>query len=234
MPAKHHSCVSRSSGAQDHVVRSNGSRWLTRTTTATLALLLITPISGHALQQTRHSPMETGSRTAAARLAEGPVLPPFMRGMHAPAPTPDLPGSRFVIEVTSRAVLRSLWEESTEEQQERVACITGYREGQIFHITKASPVRTEKADSLRVSIGPSLNRCGPPEWMGTVHTHIALFRGRPYSTLSPSDRVVMGLWRRKWGREGVFCVLYSETEAYCEYGTSLNGDTTYDVSRERR
>ncbi len=46
-----------------------------------------------------------------------------------------------------------------------------------------------------------------------------------------SDRAVMNVWRRRWHQEGVFCVLYSESEAYCEYGLDLSGDVTYGHQR---
>lgn len=174
----------------------------------------------------------SGSQPAMRSAPEKPTLPPFMRGMYS---TPDIErrtGRAFVVEEAGRAVLRSLWIESVEANQERVACIAGYRDGEIFHVTNAERVPTEKADSMRVTPGPSLEKCGPPEWVGTVHTHIALYLGRPFSTLSPSDRAVMGLWHDRWGVQGAFCVLYSPAEAYCEYGEELGGDVLY--SDERR
>ncbi len=171
-----------------------------------------------------------------------------------PAPEGPRSTAAFVIEAAARDVLQDLWSESIQVKEERVACIVGFVKGGVFHLTGAEPVPTEMADSLHVSPRPSLERCGPPEWNGTVHTHIATFRThlfgsqisrtmglrvRPpaapqrYSTLSQADRAVMGMWRAKWEAEGVFCILYSRSEAYCEYGTELNGDTFYaDESEE--
>ncbi len=87
------------------------------------------------------------------------------------------------------------------------------------------------ADSISAAPGPSIERCSPPKWAGTAHTHITFYRGQPYATFSMSDRAVMGLWRRRWSQEGLFCVLFSETEAYCEYGLDLSGDVVYGQQR---
>lgn len=135
--------------------------------------------------------------------------------------------SPFTFLLDARTVLHSLWKESVQAHKERVACIGGHFDGGVFHITRAEPVEVEFADSLRAAPGASLDRCGPPEWAGTAHTHIALYRGQPYSTFSMSDRAVMAVWRARWRAEGVFCVLYSATEAYCEYGMGLSGDVDY-------
>lgn len=143
----------------------------------------------------------------------------------AVAPTP------FTFEFDARTVLQNLWMESIEANQERVACLGGYFEAGVFYITRAERVRFQNADSTHASHGPSIDQCGPPEWAGTAHTHIAPYRGYPYATFSMSDRAVMGLWRVRWKREGVFCVLYSETEAYCEYDTTLSGDVAYQHQR---
>lgn len=158
-----------------------------------------------------------------------PTLPPFMSPLHPDSARFAAAGasSAFAVDFTARGALETLWTESKRANEERVACIAGHMQGGAFHVTRVEAVPTEKADSLRISPGPSLERCGPPEWYGTVHTHIATFHGRPFATLSPSDRAVMNVWRMKWKQEGVFCVLYSESEAYCEYGTDLNDDVRY-------
>lgn len=138
----------------------------------------------------------------------------------------------FRFELDAGAVLRSLWEESIGANEERVACIGGYDDRDGFHITRAVRAGFDMADSLHVSHGLSIEQCGPPEWAGTAHTHIALSPwGELYMTFSPSDRAVMNLWRMKWKTLGAFCVLYSEDEAYCEYGTALSGDASYADQR---
>ncbi len=140
--------------------------------------------------------------------------------------------THFIVETAARPGLQALWAESIEATQERVACIAGRLEDDIYHVTAVETVPTEMADSLHVSPGPSLERCGPPDWVGTVHTHIIPYRGQPYSTLSASDRAVTALWRARHKTEGVFCVLYTSFEAYCEFGTTLNGDALYDVESD--
>jgi hypothetical protein len=71
--------------------------------------------------------------------------------------------------------------------------------------------------ALGATARQSLETCGPPRWQGTVHTHVALYDGeRPYSRFSGADRGVNRLWWRRWNAEGMFCVLYSQTGAYCE------------------
>lgn len=70
---------------------------------------------------------------------------------------------------------------------------------------------------MGVAASVSIERCGPPDWFGTAHTHIALRDGhRPYATFSGADRGVMGFWLERWGTDGVFCVLYSAAAAHCE------------------
>jgi hypothetical protein len=127
--------------------------------------------------------------------------------------------------------LRGLWKESVSVNEERVACLGGHYDGEAFHVTQVKPVPAEFADSLRASPKASLEGCAPPQWAGTVHTHIALYRGQPYSTFSMSDRAVMGMWRTRWRAEGAFCVLYTERDAYCEYGMDVNGDVSYGAQR---
>jgi hypothetical protein len=65
-----------------------------------------------------------------------------------------------------------------------------------------------------------------------VHTHVALYDGaHPYARFSGADRGVNRLWWRRWDAEGMFCVLYSPTDAYCEIdgptGLSIFPRSTY-------
>ena len=47
--------------------------------------------------------------------------------------------------------------------------------------------------------------------------HIALRDGqRPYSMLSGADRGVNTMWWRHWQTDGMFCVVFSPQDAYCE------------------
>lgn len=166
------------------------------------------------------------TRRAAGLLVLGLVCVGFL-----PVPEWTWAPSPFAILFDARTVFHNLWVESVSAKEERVACIGGHYDGDVFHVTRARRVETPKADSLRSSAGPSLGECGPPLWLGTAHTHIALYRGQPYSTFSMSDRAVMSLWRKRWKAEGVFCVLYSGNEAYCEYGVSVSGDVLYGQQR---
>ncbi len=100
---------------------------------------------------------------------------------------------------------------------ERAGCLAADTEEDRWYITRVQRLDAGPGDSLGVSAGQSLERCGPPEWAGTVHTHIARRDGRrPYATFSGADRGVMRLWARRWGQLGLFCLLYSEHEGRCE------------------
>jgi hypothetical protein len=125
----------------------------------------------------------------------------------------------------AREVLHDLWQESNAAHQERVACIRGYKLNGVFYITRAKRASFERADSLHLV--PDLAACGSPEWDGTAHTHVSRFQGQPYVTFSNSDRMLMTWWRNRWRTEGAFCVLYSDSDAYCEYAADLNGDSRY-------
>jgi hypothetical protein len=131
----------------------------------------------------------------------------------------DAPGAvhRFEIAADARQVLHTLWDSSEAAGAERVACIGGERTGGVALITRVLPLEASAADSMGVSASASIERCGPPDWFGTAHTHIAHRRGeRPYTTFSGADRGVMRLWLRRWSADGVFCLLYSPSDAHCE------------------
>lgn len=153
----------------------------------------------------------------------GPSLPPgaFNRGP-------------FRFDSSARAALQLLWQTSTGAYQERVACIGGYRRDSVVYVTAVEPLGTPRADSADIGAGESIVRCGPPDWLGTVHTHIARFRGSPFVTFSRNDRRVMFLWRQAWKIEGVFCLLYSEWEAHCEAEPGVAGEVAYAEQRGNR
>jgi hypothetical protein len=122
----------------------------------------------------------------------------------------------FRFEPNAQAELRRLWMESSGAKTERVACLAGEIMRDTVHVTRILPL-LDWADSLGVAAGQSLEACGPPLWQGTVHTHVALRDGQqPYARFSGADRGVNRLWWRRWNTEGMFCVLYSATDAYCE------------------
>jgi hypothetical protein len=139
-------------------------------------------------------------------------------------------GASFHFTTAARSALQSLWRTSTDHKQEEVACIGGYRRDGVSYITRVERVRTS-ADSMNASAGISLLECGAPEWLGTVHTHIARFGGLPYVTFSAPDRGVMREWHSRWKVDGVFCVLYDDQHAYCEAGDESSGDALYAYPR---
>jgi len=113
--------------------------------------------------------------------------------------------------------LHRLWDASSAARSERVACLAATIEADTVRITRVFPLEPGRADSLGISAAASLDNCGPPEWRGTVHTHVALRDGRsPYSLFSGADRGVMMLWWQRWQVDGIFCLLYSGTEVICE------------------
>ena len=127
--------------------------------------------------------------------------------------------------------LRALWHISVNAGQERVACIGGRSENGVAYITRVQVLVPSGADSMYVSASTSLQQCAPPGWMGTVHTHIAHYEGRPYAIFSRNDRMVMMMWRRQWRDPGVFCILYSDWEATCEAGYDVEGRAAYTTRR---
>lgn len=123
----------------------------------------------------------------------------------------------FRFEAEAQPELHRLWESSSAAKAERVACLAASIEGDTVRISRVLPLVAGWADSLGISAGASLDRCGPPEWRGTVHTHVALRDGRsPYSLFSGADRGVMMLWWQRWRVDGIFCLLYSGQEVICE------------------
>lgn len=122
---------------------------------------------------------------------------------------------RFQADATPE--LHRLWEASSLAKAERVACLAATIDGDTVRIFRVLALEPGPADSLGISAASSLETCGPPQWHGTVHTHVALQDGRrPYSLFSGADRGVMMLWWRRWRMDGVFCLLYSGDEVICE------------------
>jgi hypothetical protein len=131
--------------------------------------------------------------------------------------TPNSIPRAFRFEGTAPSELHRLWEESAESKSERVACLAGSIESDTVRITGVFALEPGRSDSLGISAAASLETCGPPDWRGTVHTHVALRDGRqPYSLFSGADRGIMMLWWRRWREDGIFCLLYSAQEVICE------------------
>jgi hypothetical protein len=91
--------------------------------------------------------------------------------------------------------------------EERVACLAASIQRDTVTVLRISPLEPEDADSLGISAIASVERCGPPEWSGTVHTHIALYtEERPSARFSAQDRIAMRLWYDRWHADAVFCL----------------------------
>jgi hypothetical protein len=148
-------------------------------------------------------------------------------------PSPAAVHEAFHFSAEASHSLRALWQISVNAGQERVACIGGHSENGVAYITRVQGLVPSGADSMYVSAITSLEQCAPPEWLGTVHTHIAHYEGRPYVVFSRNDRMVMLMWRRHWHQPGVFCILYSDWEATCEAGYDAMGRAEYAAPASR-
>ncbi len=144
------------------------------------------------------------------------------------APTSD---SAFRFSARARGPLHELWSKSLSVKQERVACLGGHVDHDVVYITRIEVLAPSRADSANISAIASLRKCAAPNWLGTVHTHIAQFDGRPYTIFSAPDRYVMTLWRERWKAPGVFCILYSDLDATCEFDDTVSGHVRYEDAK---
>ena len=141
-----------------------------------------------------------------------------------PAAAQEATGASFRFSAEAGAALKALWEESVQANQERVACLAADIRGDTVFVGRVRRVSPDAADSLGVSATASIEQCGPPEWAGTVHTHVALYtEDSPSRRFSGQDRTVMRLWFDRWHTDGVFCVAYSEQSAHCEADGVVGG-----------
>jgi hypothetical protein len=112
----------------------------------------------------------------------------LLLGGGMPLPIP----SAFRFELDAQPELHRLWEASAQAKAERVACLAATIDSDTVHISRVLSLDPGPADSLGISAGASLEQCGPPEWRGTVHTHVALRDGqRPYSLFSGPGGAVL-------------------------------------------
>ncbi len=120
--------------------------------------------------------------------------------------------------------VRALWDTSLVAQEERVACLKASISNDSVLVTGILALDPVEADSMGTSAATSIERCGPPGWSGTIHTHVALYTdGRPSARFSGQDRVVMRMWYDRWRADGVFCVVFSERDARCEADGVVGG-----------
>ena len=150
--------------------------------------------------------------TIAAAAAAGPML----------AQSAGQPAFRFTRE--AGLALQDLWRTSAAAREERVACLASTIRNDTVWVNRVAPVEPEDADSMGISAVASVEQCGPPEWSGTVHTHIALYTDDlPSTKFSAQDRNAMRLWYDRWHADGVFCVVYSQEDAHCEADGVVGG-----------
>ncbi len=120
--------------------------------------------------------------------------------------------------------LEEMWRESLAARQERVACLAADVRGDTVQVRRILRLEPEAADSMGVSATAAIEQCGPPEWIGTAHTHVALHTdGRPSRRFSGQDRIAMRLWYDRWHADAVFCVVHSERNAHCEADGVVGG-----------
>jgi hypothetical protein len=135
---------------------------------------------------------------------------------------PSQPTFRFSRE--AGAVLGELWEASVAAKAERAACLASTISHDTVFVSRAQAVLAEEADSMGISATASVEQCGPPEWSGTAHTHIALYTDDlPSTRFSAQDRTAMRMWYDRWHADGVFCLLYSRENAHCEADGVVGG-----------
>jgi hypothetical protein len=144
--------------------------------------------------------------------------------LSTPAGAQAASSASFRFSAEAGAALKVLWEESVEAHQERVACLAADVRGDTVFVSHVQRVSPDAADSMGVSATASIEQCGPPEWDGTVHTHVALYTDdSPSQRFSGQDRTAMQMWYDRWHADGVFCVAYSEQSAHCEADGVVGG-----------
>jgi hypothetical protein len=155
------------------------------------------------------------------------ALAAVLTGSPAAAQTDSVPtsGPQPVFQFSSEAGLglRALWEQSLAAKQERVACLGASIRNDTVFVDRILALAPQEADSMSVSATASVERCGPPEWQGTAHTHVALYTDEPSKRFSAQDRGVMRQWYGRWNADGVFCLIYSARDARCEADGVVGG-----------
>jgi hypothetical protein len=134
------------------------------------------------------------------------------------------PRAAFRFSREAGAALRGLWAASIAAREERVACVASSIRNDTVFVSRIDLLEPENADSMGISATRSVERCGPPEWSGTVHSHIALYTDdSPSTRFSAQDRTAMRLWYDRWHADGVFCLIYSARDAHCEADGVIGG-----------
>lgn len=169
--------------------------------------------------------------TARAQAA-GPVPARSDSAAGRPDSTADAPAPPFRFSQEAGLGLRALWEESHAAAEERVACLGATVRSGIVFVDRILALEPREADSMSISGAESVERCGFPEWAGTVHTHVALYTAdQPSKRFSAQDRGIMRQWYERWKADGVFCVVYSARDAHCEADGVVGGMRSAPVLR---
>jgi hypothetical protein len=165
-------------------------------------------------------PVTEGRRRALLTLTL-PLLLVAAASAQDSVPRRSTPTFRFAPE--AGRTLRSLWEASVAAQQERVACLSAEVRRDSVFVLRVLPLEVS-GDSMTIASDESIERCGPPAWAGTVHSHVAEYSDDlPSTTFSAQDRGVMRRWYQRWHTDGVFCVVYSRRHAHCEADGVIGG-----------
>jgi hypothetical protein len=142
----------------------------------------------------------------------------------ATAQSPAGSSATFRFSPEAGAGLKALWLASAQAHEERAACLGAIVRHDTVFVQSILPLPPEAADSMAISATASIDRCGPPMWAGTVHTHVAAYDGdRPSTRFSGQDRVVQRMWYDRWHTDAVFCVVYTEQDAHCEADGVVGG-----------
>jgi hypothetical protein len=150
------------------------------------------------------------------------VVPFELAAQDGSVPKRSKPAFRFSRE--AGAALGELWRGSLVAREERVACLASTIRNDTVFVSQVDPLEPEEADSMGISATASIEKCGPPEWSGTVHSHIALYTDElPSTRFSAQDRTAMWLWYDRWHADGVFCLIYSAHDAHCEADGVVGG-----------
>jgi hypothetical protein len=130
----------------------------------------------------------------------------------------------FQFSAEAGQALKALWQTSVAAHEERAACLASSIRNDTVFVLRIAPLEAEDADSMGISAISSVERCGPPQWSGTVHTHVALYTDdSPSTRFSGQDRIAMRMWYDRWHSDGVFCLVYSGEHAHCEADGIIGG-----------
>ncbi|HET8835839.1 MAG TPA: hypothetical protein VFN08_14010, partial [Gemmatimonadales bacterium] len=113
-------------------------------------------------------PATEGRRRAVLTLI-APLLLATAASAQDSVPRRAAPTFRFTPE--AGRTLRSLWEASLAARQERVACLAAEVRNDSVFVVRVLPLEIS-GDSMAIASDESIERCGPPAWSGTVHSHV--------------------------------------------------------------